>query len=435
MPSFAFSNLSTKFVVNIKSIPMKTHFLLLAALFWVVTHSSCRDQSPSSSAAAVIPTDTLEKYEIPVKYLGGHLYLPTSINDSVKGNFLFDTGADGLCIDTLFLFRSPLSVRKFYHAYVGGVGTGAQKVKQILDPYTCRAGHITLKPDFTVTLQLKPLLGRYADGILGINFAKDSALYIDYEKEKIKITRFDTTVAQGYEKLPLLCRGNRVYTEAQVDIQGHKIKGLFLLDLGAGSSILTSQCARQNKLEERLHFQIKSYTNQGGIGGESSSCSFRADTFRLGNFKLTAPILRYSHDKKGALSYRDYIGLLGNDILEQFDVILDFPDSSLYLRPNKKYNRKQTFSSTGFAYVDRTDICEGWIIRALYENLPAEKAGLKIGDIILAINGIQVKNIPFEEQERFWENLDTPYLLTVQRNDQRRSVKMELKIDPVEFSE
>ncbi len=44
-------------------------------------------------------------------------------------------------------------------------------------------------------------------------------------------------------------------------------------------------------------------------------------------------------------------------------------------------------------FIDRTDICDGWIINGLYKGGIAEQAGIEIGDIIIAINDRPVKEI------------------------------------------
>ncbi len=52
------------------------------------------------------------------------------------------------------------------------------------------------------------------------------------------------------------------------------------------------------------------------------------------------------------------------------------------------------------AVIDRTDICEGWIINGLYKGGIAEQVGIEIGDIIIAINDRPVKEITWEEQRK-----------------------------------
>ena len=50
------------------------------------------------------------------------------------------------------------------------------------------------------------------------------------------------------------------------------------------------------------------------------------------------------------------------------------------------------------ATVDRTDIGDCWIVNGLYQGGIAERAGIEIGDTIIAINGRPVKEITWEEQ-------------------------------------
>lgn len=404
---------------------MKTQ--LIFPLLYVLCLTACR--SGNSNSATQTTADSLpivQKNVIPLKYYG-HLYCPVVINDSVKGNFIFDTGADNLYVDSLFLARSPLPQQQTSMAMLPGVGSSFQKVKLIRDKYNCQYGPLTLTPPYTVTVNLKPILGKYADGIIGMNFLKDSVFSIDYIKEKIQLLNLKEFSAEGYEKLPISIRKNRIYIQAAIQVAPEKkIKGEFLLDLGNGGSIdLTSHCARENKLAQILPEKIRTYTNWGGIGGASSSYNFRADTFYIGNQKIIKPIADYSNDTRGALSSKNYIGLIGNGILNRFDLIVDIPDSCLYLRPNKNFTLPYNQTSTGFSYVDRTDICDGWIVRALYEGLPAEKAGLQINDIIVKINDKPTKDLSIDEQRKLFKNLGSPYTLTVERGKQLLELTLE----------
>lgn len=356
---------------------------------------------------------------LPFKYYG-HLYCPVVLNDSVKGNFVFDTGADYLYLDTLFLYRSPLPQKNTVNAYLPGVGAKPQKVKMIRDKYTCDYGPLALVPPYTVTIELRSMLGRYADGIVGMHLLKDSVFAVDYVKEEIRLLDPADFSTQGYEKIPITIRKNRIYVKAAVQVTPQKqIAGEFLLDMGNGGALdLTSACAREHDLARIIPEKIRTYTNWGGVGGASSSYVFRADTFCIGDRRIERPVISYSADTKGALSERDYIGLIGNGILNRFDLIVDIPGKCLWLRPNKNISRPYGITTTGFSFVDRTDLYDGWVVRALYEGLAAEKAGLQIGDLILRVNDRDTRDVSIEEQQTFFRDLDSPYILTIERNKQ-----------------
>jgi len=72
-------------------------------------------------------------------YYGKHIYVELVV-DTIKGNFIFDTGADELYIDDTFYADN-----NFKHKYVvagtsHGVGTQAEKIKRflILSLLVCR---------------------------------------------------------------------------------------------------------------------------------------------------------------------------------------------------------------------------------------------------------------------------------------------------------
>src|SRR4051812_13243977 len=98
-------------------------------------------------------------------------------------------------------------------------------------------------------------------------------------------------------------------------------------------------------------------SSHGGIGGRSSGFSFRGKTVKIGDFKLESPIIEYSTSLNG-LSEMNCLGLIGNRIFERFNVIIDFKNQNLYLKPNSGFKSDFNFGKTGFSFIDRTDIYE-----------------------------------------------------------------------------
>lgn len=387
-------------------------------MLYVLCVTACRSGDSKSSAVATDSVSLNKGTSIPFKY-HGHLYFPVTINDSVRGNFVFDTGGDDLYIDTLFFDHALLPKKNVSVAYLSGIGSELQKVKIVGDRYSCRCGLLTLKPPHTFIMNIRPILGRDADGVVGLNMLRNYIFSIDYIKEEMRILNRNEFSTQGYEKIPFSIRNNRIYLKAAIQvISRKKIEGEFLLDLGNGGSLdLTSYCARINNLNQIVPDKVRTYSNWGGVGGPSSDYRFRIDTFYIGKQKIVKPVISYSNDNQGALSSGEYIGLIGNDIMDRFDLIVNMPDSCLYLRPNQNISMPYQQNFAGFAYVDRTDICEGWVVRALYEGLAAEKAGLQIGDVVIRVNGRNTKDISWHERKYLFSDLQNrPYILAVIRD-------------------
>ena len=104
-------------------------------------------------------------------------------------------------------------------------------------------------------------------------------------------------------------------------------------------------------------------------------------------------------------------GLVGNDILRRFNTILNYDKKDIYLIPNTHYNDPFDYSYSGIELY----FVDGLIIAGdVAKDSPAEKAGLKENDIIIAVNN------------NFSQNLNQ-YKLTLQTANDR--IKLIVKRD------
>lgn len=204
----------------------------------------------------------------------------------------------------------------------------------------------------------------------------------------------------NYIKLDARFEKNRIDVKAKLQIdEKNTLEGWFRMDLGCGSSIsLTNEAASSLNIDDipKAYFR----TQAGGIGGGSDQFIIRAAQFCMTD-TLKDIVIDYSVNKKGALSFgKPYLGLIGNKIWSLYDIVLDPENSSVWVKRNKNKGMYMLSSVTHMATFDRTDIYEGWIVNGLYKGGIAEKAGIEIGDIIIAINNRPVKEITWEEQRK-----------------------------------
>ena len=110
-----------------------------------------------------------------------------------------------------------------------------------------------------------------------------------------------------------------------------------------------------------------------------------ATEITVGGHALNDVRIAWSGNSKGSLADDRYAGLVGNELLERFDVIMDFAHWVIYLRPNRNFSAPQP-NYFGIAF---TPMADHWIVNGLLEGGNAEKAGLRRGDRIESINGIR----------------------------------------------
>ena len=362
----------------------------------------------------------------------GHIYLQGEA-DSIMGNFVFDTGASNLYYDSTYYAQNEFRYKDLLPAKIPGAGTKLQDIIVIKDTVDFTFGSYLYRTPRVPVLQLKPILGDFSDGIIGMEYFYRSVLEINYEQEYIRILPgMDSINLSDYCKIELIKEGNRLYIPLKVKIDDTlEISGNFLLDFGSGGTLsFTSSAAEKFKLYESIETKTPYFTKYGGIGGESSRFNFRALSLQIGDFSFNNVTMDFSIDKSGAMASDKHFGLLGNEIYEKFNVYIDFINNDLYLKPNSKYEEPFEFSRLGFSYVDRNQSMNAWIVTGLYSGCNAENKGLQIDDRIIAVNGTNVSQISYESQKGFFEEL-SEVVLTVKRKDELMQIGF--KLEPVQY--
>ena len=191
----------------------------------------------------------------------------------------------------------------------------------------------------------------------------------------------------GYDKIKFEFKNYRILVPLEIRFSNNRyIKGSFLLDTGSSITCLTSNHNIDN-IE-----QIQ-YLSTGGTGGETKGFTTYADEIMIGNYKILKHLIDISEDTSGSLSSTDYAGIIGNDVLDNFDLIIDLKQNYIYIKPNEKFNIHRKFLFKSFSYIDRTDIDDSWLINYIYIDTDAYKNGLRINDKVIAIDGELVKNL------------------------------------------
>jgi C-terminal processing protease CtpA/Prc len=109
----------------------------------------------------------------------------------------------------------------------------------------------------------------------------------------------------------------------------------------------------------------------------------------MGNKELKNIITYYQQIIKDSTSLNEIRnGIIGNSILNRFLVIIDFPGEKLYLRPNKKFNKKFEFDKSGISVLTSGLNFQNLTVHSVLKDSPAGEAGVEVGDKILKINGL-----------------------------------------------
>jgi hypothetical protein len=303
--------------------------------------------------------------------------------DSFKDtlNFILDTGSGGISLDSsttdYFGLKGTPSNRT-----IRGIA-GIRNVS-FLNNRKLHVHGLTIDSlnfhinDYSI---LTAVYGEKIDGIIGYSVLSRYIIKIDYDSSKIEFW------TKGLYKYP---RGGFLFRPviSTIPIQQARVKdektvnARFLYDMGAGlNMMLSTDFLKDSAL---LNKKRKLYVKEAeGLGGKIDMAMTVIKEVKLGPYKFrNVPIYVFS-DSFNITSYPYLGGLIGNDLLRRFNVIMNYDRRDFYLIPNSHFADPFDYSYTGIElyYLDGVII-----IGDVAEGSPAEEAGLQEGDIVVAVN-------------------------------------------------
>jgi len=303
-------------------------------------------------------------------------------------NFVFDTGCGGISLDSTTC--SALGIQTTpTDTMTTGMGE-AHKVDFVFDQTLYLPGLTVDHLNFHVNdySLLTSVYGEKIDGIIGYGFFSRYIVKINYDSLRIDV--YDPGKIRYPRKGMVLhpALGNVPVQTAQVK-DAQKIDFDFYFDTGAGLCFLMSENFLKDKnILQPMHHPA--LINAEGFAGKVQMNLTVVKQLKIGKYSFrSVPTYLYA-DTSNATSYPRIGGLIGNDLLRRFNLIVNYPAGEIDLLPNSHFNDLFDYAYTGFSiyYVHGKIIADDIIARS-----PAEKAGLQSGDILLGIENDFSNNI------------------------------------------
>jgi membrane-associated protease RseP (regulator of RpoE activity) len=201
-------------------------------------------------------------------------------------------------------------------------------------------------------------------------------------------------------------------------------EGLFRLDVGSSSTVdVHSPFAKRYALLGRMGRTQR--VDGVGFGGSFSSEMGRLRSMSLGPYEWDDPIVVVSSATEGAFASEDFAGNIGNRILERFRVTFDYERRQVYLEPGRRYADRDHLTRAGALLTRR----EGQVrAESVLPNSPADHAGLRSGDIVLAVDGRDIAEWDLPQISAVLDDGEPgrKVALRVKRGEQEKTLKIKL---------
>lgn len=354
--------------------------------------------------------------------LSGGIILVRARIDNIPDtlNFVLDTGSGGISLDseTVVTYKFITEISDKTIRGIAGIKTVAFTNNHTLQLPGLAVEHL----DFHINNYdlLTSVYGVKIDGIIGFSFLRRYIVKIDYDLLKIEVLTPGTIKYPkgGYLMKPTIT--SLVYPQAQIEDE-RVLTNRFIFDTGAGLCMLLSEDYVTDSMV--LRKKRKRYPTQAeGLGGKKTMDITVIQSVQIGNYKFRkVPVYIFSDDFN-ITSYPLLGGLLGNDLLRRFNVTLNYPELSIYLKPNNHFKDEFDYSYTGLGIYQ---IAQNITVLDVMPNSPGEKAGFKADDIILSIDNIFSKNV--QAFKTALQNTGNTVRIVVLRDGQPLLLKLRVK--------
>ena len=400
--------------MNSKTITIFTSMLLLAVA------TAC-GQATATNEAEGTPRP-LPEGAVAFNY-NNHLYFDAVIRDSIPARLVFDTGNTNLLLDSTFYAENFAKQGTLRKAFVGGAGNGRQMANVDMSGWEYRVGSFAHKDQTAVVINLRKILGNNVSGMFGMEFVRGRKVEFNYADEYMRILGEEQPDAT-YTCID--CKWlddskTRILVPVKIALDATTSReGLFLVDMGSSGTIsINSSSVAKMGLKNHPGVQKMVYA-VGGIGGSRTDNLVKLASVELGGLKVSNIRADYSGNATGALADKRYDGLIGNELLERFDVIFDFAGCKMWVRPNRNFDTPSHY----FFGVALTPHKDHWVVNGLLEGGKAEKAGVKRGDRIVKINGKMPSEMSEAERKALTRSRE-PWRATIDRNGTTSEIVIE----------
>ena len=342
----------------------------------------------AKGATGEAPAVLLTKFHF--RQLSGGIILITGRFNEIKDslNFILDSGSGGISLDS-----SSCEELNIKHSPSGKTinGIAGTRAVDFTKNNTLKLPGLNIKNlDFYINNYeiLSSVYGEKIDGIIGYSFFSRYIVKVDFDSLYIEIYS-PGSILYPTEGLLL----HPLFTTLPIQLLQIKDSRIilenFYFDTGAGLCFLISKEFAQDSgvlLKRRIPVPIQTE----GLGGKKRMLITIIKEVKIGNYRFKRVPTHILDDEFNATSYPYIGGLIGNDILRRFNLVINYQKKEIHLAPNSHFNESFDYSYTGMSIYN----IDGKImIDDIIKGSPAYLAGFEKDDIVMGIGNNLTNNI------------------------------------------
>jgi len=387
--------------------------------------------TPAAGQAGFFIVPGQQKMDIPFEYVNNFIIITLHFNGILPLKFIFDTGAehtiltkrelsDGLGVTYEREFRVTGSDMKTeLIAYL------ARRIRfDIPDKVAApREDILVLQEDY---FRFEEYAGVNIHGILSANAFSRYIIKINYDRRVMTLYDRESFKVreEGFVPIPVEIFRNKVYLNTQIRILPDSVAPVkLLLDTGAGLTLLLF-----SDTHPLVHPPANAVsTNIGmGLGGYLEGFTGRVRQLDLGDFSQDNIVTFFqtldSTYKREYLNNRN--GLIGNALLSRFQVIIDYQNSKIWLKPARNFRREFVYDRSGLSLIASGSHFNKFLVQGVLPNSPAAEADIRRGDEIVRVGLTPASFLSLVDVQQVLQKKPGKHVKLVLKRDGKRMKKV-----------
>jgi hypothetical protein len=266
--------------------------------------------------------------------------IPVKIGEVGPLKILLDTG---MAFDGLLIYNPDLNdsikLNDAIEVSVPGAGSGKPSTALMDESASFSVADIEFKNQKIILLQNDIYKGFPTDGVIGSSILGNYTTEINYDNEEIILHNpEELTIDKSWESIPIHFKKNQIpWIDVSIVIENEcPITISTYIDLASGDAIeLLEKENMQFTLPEKTK---KTYLGRG-LSGDIYGKKGKISKLIIGSYELNEVIAAFAQAEIRS-KQENADGILGNDALRRFNLIFDYTNKLLHIKPNKFFNDK-----------------------------------------------------------------------------------------------